>query len=416
MTKINDPNRDILQSEDFKQQAKEAKEMFAWKPFMQEHEEMVKVSNVAQYIVPLLSIATGTFFFVSGAFRPWPLWLSIPTVLIVIGGLEFLKNYLSSKGWLNYYSKKEKNYLFASLPLLAISIFISVSGAKSIFENVDDNVISMDNKYNLLIDSARIAMDLEIAELKADKKVFETSNVVWINNEVGKVFNHKLTPQLQAYEARIDTARNEAKLAIAQIEARRKSDISIAVKDSGFNAWTFAMIALFIELLIVGSVWFPIYANYRLAIEKQQLTGESQLLQFDMPTLNKLLQFAGMAGLPQQMQPISIDAANTGNRNNLVPQNPIGFHFVPQSAADPLKVVPQNGNTLGEPLKFSPEYVAKHLKVTKKGSNYLAKYPHLCSDIVQKNEGRIRTTNEELAKFHGVSTDTLYRVQVAIIG
>jgi len=391
---MTDSVKEFLDDKELKAAAQNAVNRFAWKPYFKANAQIIRLSKITQMCMPVLSTITGALYL-------YTIVQHLPTVLAIIFAIvpfviwEYFKNSIAVAAFDGYYSnRKDFPYMAAATLIFVVgSMFCSVKGAESIYQNVDNAKQEIEARYLAIADSVKKNQQQELSELKADKKAFESNNQVFINNKIGLKFNSKLSKQLISYEARIDSARSDHKAALKEINSKKKTAITEAAKDSGFNAAVFIVIAFIIDSLIVLSVWFPIFAQFQTAGEWQTITGRKVGMHIDFEELEKLLAMVRMQSM-QDLQPIAASLQESAQ---------IGFKA-----------------TLKEVASESHKGTASSFKVplknkAKKDSDYWAKYPKLCKDLQQVNAGQLDVTRKSLASKYKVSVDTVYRVQKAIL-
>lgn len=387
MQQLNNPVKKLLDDERIKQEAKQAAQLFEWKPFTEANAPMIKLMKLVQLALPFLSIATGACFLID-VFNGFPIWLTLPCALIPFMLWEFGKNYVADTTFKGLYSgTKIIGWAIALAVFVIGSLFCSVNGARTVYASIDNQKDLIQQKYQILIDSTKAYYEGQINQQTTDKQSFVKNNQLFINNRIGTKFNHKLTPTLQAYESRLDTLRQESREALKVLKQERKNEIQQAAQDGGFNAWVFGGIALVIDAYILIAVWFPIYAKYRLALDMQRIKGEAQLLQFDTHHLHQLLNLAGL-----QLAPV----AASGLQEPASPSK-IGFH--------------EAGNT----SKPQAKQLAFDFEASKQRSDYWQKYPKMCKDIVAIYEGRLACTYKSLASEYNIDESTVHRVKKSIL-
>ena len=282
MSELNNPIQEVLDNQSLISEVQKAKDKLNWKPYTQRFGGLISTSHKVQYVLPVISVFTGTFFLVHVSWM-LPLWITIPISLVPFAVLEVFKNKVANAAFLSYYSNRKKNnketsMMFVLLVLLALcSVFCSVNGAKSIYAKTDNKDQVIREQYIAKEQAEGAKNDSIVSELKRDKDAFVKANQVFINNKVGMVFNHKMADELKQYEKRIDLAIGKGNAEVIQREIKLDEDLSKAAEESGFNTWVFASIAFIIDLFIMLSVWFPIHASYMLAIRaSEDYRGETR--------------------------------------------------------------------------------------------------------------------------------------------
>ncbi len=358
-----------LESSEYQRTIEQAKEKLSFKPFAQLYKNMFALSNVAQMFLPGLSILFAVAF-VASWFSFLNYYVAIALAISVLAFIEVAKNDTSNKVFQMHYANIGSPVLtglFVAV-LSVVSFVTSYNGAETLVKQLTDKTQIIESDTRHRADSLNAYYNTSI--------MFNTSKIDSINNVAKKQW-HGLTSKEQNKQINNYLELNKHYANILQNELNKLTETEKAnkkeAKEQTFYAahWS-KILAAFIELALLLSVWFTNYYNYKTVQQHIDLSEFEQETGFNRVSI-KTYQPEPLAAIGLKNQNTEPDKPIPGGPE---PDKKIGFKFSTE-------------NVNGERVELSSK-VCKHCGKEFEKKHWNAKY---CSD-----ECRIAAWEERTGK------------------
>lgn len=214
----------------------------------------------------------------------WGKAFTVPLIaLLCLSSFELLKRFVIRRTTLNWYitrrfNKEVLGTFVVSVLLIALTFFLTLSGAKDMGDRSKTIESHTENKINLKTDSIAKLYDTKIALLQKDKDTY-------LQMITAGTKSRELRGQ---YNALIETANTDIKALEADKEAKIKeyqsienTKASVKQKDVKKNIISFLILSTCIELFILLGVWFHTYFDYKTYQEfNERVSSQSNYKKF----------------------------------------------------------------------------------------------------------------------------------------
>jgi hypothetical protein len=264
MNAFNKFRNKVFKSKDKKSLHQEVEEEHTPKSFQAEWTEAYEIAKSWAKLPNSLSIASSSLIFVS-AFPNIHWVFAIMIGLLPASLYEWLKNYISYKGWNAYYMDKAIGLLFVAHILYAGSIFFSVFGAYNGYKLMEGDTKQEVTQVTAAERAIKVAeYDTLIIKAETAAEKFRTG-ALW----KGSLGNNAKTYGEMA--AKISDLQEEKRAALAKLDQKHSTTLSEAVEDLGLYIYVLIGFALFNEGLIMLGTWFKKYYRWRVYSDKKIL-------------------------------------------------------------------------------------------------------------------------------------------------
>jgi hypothetical protein len=382
-----------------------AKEDFGFKPFAITFRPLATAAKSVRLVLALFSIVTGFGCLYSGMAAAVPLPLAVILALVLLVLVETLKGVTLGIGAKLAYTGAG----LSALPLLMLalafagaSVFLSLQGAKALYQMADQTGATIAAAYDAKSDSlanlhqARAQAAKE--ELAAYKKSVSWKGKIDMYNAANKQVILSLTDRARLAE-------NDQRTALAALAARQSTAITENTERATINTALWVWLAAANEALILLALWFGVYYRYRLAADSGVIEHGSTY-SLSSAEISRLLEFAALSGSGEAKQ---------------LHQAPIGFTMAKDKDKEEFKDGFKGGFKGVGPEQpkegFKPGFKGVHTPF-KGGANegstpqdeqalraFLAKYPQVVKCV---REGK---TIGKTVKECGVSESTVHNVK-----
>jgi hypothetical protein len=368
---------DLLRRADLQREVAQAKEQFAFKPFLVEYRPLRKFLSFARWLLACFSIATGfgCLFFL--LFPTLPSWLA---GLLATAGLlliEWLKHLLGTVGFRQYY--RTTGFPWVGVPALAIvtlSIGLSLQGVQRLHKVADRSEAQLTHSYQQQRDSLQQHYEALIAQQKKALTDFQAS-VSWR----GKINLHNPTTArtIDRMNAELQKVSKHRQQAEVGLETDYQQERQRLQSQHHFDRWAWLLLSALVEAAILACLWFGVYYAYRVQKEATILAkGKTYSI-----TPEALQEFAGLV--------LQQGAGMTHLLPEVEHQEGIGFKTTPRDTSNAKK--PENGG-------LNPG-----VKGVQSEKTYLARYAKVVEALEQG------ASNRQVVERCGVSLSTVHNVK-----
>lgn len=344
--------QDKLQFEKQKALYAKAINRFVPKSFEERYSELASIANASRFVLPLLSIATGTAFLFSILNSAIPVMaVALSLALIFLSIWEAAKSKMIELTFEDYYTavklsaeSKIKRKSSISLGVIAfllvviffssMSMFASVQGAKELHKQFDSSVKTWNAKRKSRKQALHDSLHNRIDSLKLSRKAYE-DKVRWKGNV--DMSNKATTLFLKNNTERLGEAEKELHDQLKQFEAQTMLELADVQEQHGFNLKTIIVLAVIVDGLIILCGWFCVFYDYKIGSESDILyANKSQEITFKNTEQLKTFFMSWLLHNPDETpiptQPHQVITASgvsgsssSGSTSIPQPQNVIGF-------------------------------------------------------------------------------------------
>jgi hypothetical protein len=345
-----------------------------------------------------LSVTVGMQAFTA---LPIPAIVALALGGLLLGAIEVFKNasaFRAYRAWKE--TRKPSGWAFAALVFSGLSVAGAYMGANEYAHEMRQGAEASahaplqaraDSTYNALLSRA------QGYRLEAEKFYNASTWKGKLSNRDKSTYAGMLKIAQEA-EADAETARAQM---LAQADSARQGAGAVA----GDRGQMIVAVCLCVEFLIVGlSIARASYLFT--AMQEASIASEGAPYMLSPNALHSIVELATLQGGQANYAGLqgALNALQSPLKAQAPPKQQIGFKALQSSPQGP------QGGLQG------PQGGMQGVQgISQKASNYLAKYPQLCADLVAKKGGHLQVTHTELASRHGVSIDTVYRVQTSIL-
>ncbi len=265
-----------------KEEVKSAKERFTPKPFVSEYYQLKQAALYFRPVLSLFSVITGFAFLFYNFNTNLPIIVSACFAILLLVMLEYLKAEtitLSIRKVLMTSKISHIVLLLFSFAFFALSVFCSVSGAKELYLQTDNNL----EEYQIQVKSQQhnLIEDYE-SKIKSEKKDLNEfkASVSW----QGKINlqNKTVAQTLSSHTAKIDSLEAQKARHLQAISAQSQQDIKELEDETGFNIIFWIVLSVCNEFLLFISLTFPVCYQFKAA-------SESEIFAHSLPLFNMSL-------------------------------------------------------------------------------------------------------------------------------
>lgn len=167
---------------------------------------------------------------------------------------------------------------------MGLSVFLSVNGAKELYQHLNQSTIHLQKIHHFQSDSLQKYFDKKILAEKQDFSDFKKS-VSW----QGKINISDATTAktLQSFTAKIDSLEADKRKAIQENLLLAKNQSQTLQQNNGFNLAFWFWLALLVEGLIIFSLWFGVWYAWKVS-QESEVFGQSQNFQTNLQSIQAL--------------------------------------------------------------------------------------------------------------------------------
>ncbi len=275
---------DLLSHRQYADQIALAQEKFAFKPYVQRWYTLQKYLPLVRWLLALFSILTGfafLFYHLGVAFHFLVSALLSAGILVV---LELCKSQFWEEAFTELYTHRRLSLLaLLALITLGLSVFLSLHGAKQLYEVLDQSLTLEQQTFQQKRDSLAQHFDQRIQNEKAELAAFQES-VSWqgkINVE-----NSTIQQVINLYTTQLDSLASQKQTALTDLKIAHQQALLSLQSDRQFDLWFWLSLSLAVELGVIACLWFRIYYQYRVQLEVY-LVNQNPSYEVDAQTLEK---------------------------------------------------------------------------------------------------------------------------------
>jgi nitrate reductase NapE component len=276
----------------YQSEVERAKAKFTIKPFVVEWYKVKQLAYILHPFLSVFSVVTGFGFLFYQFAGNLNLYLSAGLSLGLLIFLELLKSEVCKLSFHRFYlwgnSGVNFGLLLFALVFVGLSVFLSVFGAKELYKQLDKSESQLEASHKANRDSIALYYDTRIQAEKQSLSAFKSS-VNW----QGKinVSDKTVSTTIQSHTAKIDSLEADKRRNLASSLTIGGAKLSALKTDNQFSASFWFGLSLFVEGLIVLSVWFLVWYDWKVSKESELFGSHGQVIETDLNSLQSLTNF-----------------------------------------------------------------------------------------------------------------------------